>query len=427
LAALALLAFGGAAAADDPAPDTRAERLRRARQEKAKKPPHRYRPTFLERQILSFEKAERPSFLDVHYKGFWPTFASLASGSRVAPGIRFWEPTISGGPLSLHASGAVSVAGYQLFDAQVGFVPHTGDRLPHRSNRGDDVYELGSLQQHDMSRLILYGSFRFRRHPRERFFGLGGDSRREDLSNFLYQDATTELVAGWQLDRRTALTVRAGAMQVETGPGRHPGLPLVTDLFDDASVPGLTSEIDYVRTSAQLFVDRRDQPFNPHKGVMLALAAIRFDDRGGDGYGFDRVALDARGYVPLGSVQRVVAARAYVSVDDPHEGARVPFYMQEPLSNSHTLRGFETFRFRGEKLVSLQAEYRWEAAPALELAVFLDAGRAFRTGEDVEIAKLRTSWGGGLRLKTWNDTLFRLDVARSPEQTRAYARFGASF
>ena len=49
---------------------------------------------------------------------------------------------------------------------------------------------------------------------------------------------------------------------------------------------------------------------------------------------------------------------------------------------SHTLRGFRTFRFRGEKVLLLQAEYRWEAWPALEFALFADAGRAFGAGED---------------------------------------------
>jgi outer membrane translocation and assembly module TamA len=157
---------------------------------------------------------------------------------------------------------------------------------------------------------------------------------------------------------------------------------------------------------------------------MLAAAATRFDD---EAWGFDRLALDARGYLPLGSVQRVLAVRAYLSKDDAHDGARVPFFLQEPLSNSHTLRGYETFLDRGEKIVSLQAEYRWEAAPALELALFADAGRAFRADEDVDLDRLRTGWGGGLRLKTWNDTLFRFDVARGEGHTRIYARFGASF
>ena len=126
-------------------------------------------------------------------------------------------------------------------------------------------------------------------------------------------------------------------------------------------------------------------------------------------------------------MQRVLAVRAYASADDPHEGAQVPFYMQEALSNSRTLRGYDSFRFRGEKLVSLQAEYRWEAAPAIELVAFVDSGRVFREDEDIDIEGLRATWGGGLRLKTWNKTFVRFDVGTSDEGTRVYLRFGPSY
>jgi outer membrane translocation and assembly module TamA len=105
----------------------------------------------------------------------------------------------------------------------------------------------------------------------------------------------------------------------------------------------------------------------------------------------------------------------------------VPFYLQEALSNSHVLRGYPSLRFRGEKLLSLQAEYRWEAAPALELALFADAGRVFRAAEDFGLEGLHGSVGFGLRLKSHEGVLVRFDVARGDEGTRAYLRFGPSF
>jgi hypothetical protein len=425
---VALLGVPVEAPADPAAPAaTREEQWRRKREEKGRQPPRPPRPSFLERQVLALEKAERPSLLDLHYKGLWPTFAALASGSRVAPGVRFWEPKLFGSRVSLHASAAYSVAKYQLYDAQLGLIPHTAARLPHRSTKGDDVYELGSLEQGAAPGLVFYGSFRARRHPRERYYGLGGGSRESDLTAFAYEDTLAELVAGWQFGRHLSLTARGGVFEPSAGRGEDPERPSIETRFGDAGAPGLGSEPEYVRSTAQVFYDRRDVPFNPHRGFVLTAAATRFDERGGERWSFDRVAVDARGYLPLGSVQRVLALRAYVSRDDPGEGSAVPFFLQEALSNSHTLRGYQSFRYRGEKLLSLQAEYRWEAAPALELAAFLDAGRAFRAHEDLEISGLRTTYGGGLRIKSWSDTLFRLDVGRSREGTRVYARFGAAF
>ena len=427
VALLLAVALPAAAAETAPPPDTRAAQWRRLREEKARRPPPAERAGFVERQILAFEKAERPSLLTLHFKNVWPTFASLASGSRVAPGLRVWEPSVSGGAVSLHASAARSVTGYQLVDLQVGLIPHEGGRLPHRSTRGDDVYELGSLPLHGARPLTLQASLRHRDHPRERFYGLGGASRREDRTEYGFEETLAEVVAGYRVAPGLSVTGRAGFLDASSGPGGHDDIPSTESIFTEATAPGLGADTRFFRSSAQVFLDRRDVPFNPHRGVMLAAAATRFADRDGGAWSFRRLALDGRGYLPLGSVQRVLAVRAYLSSDTADDGATVPFFLQEPLSNSHTLRGYETFRYRGEKLVSLQAEYRWEAAPAVELAVFVDAGRAFRASEDVTISGLRASWGGGLRIKTWEDTLFRLDVARSPEQVRAYARFGAAF
>ena len=94
---------------------------------------------------------------------------------------------------------------------------------------------------------------------------------------------------------------------------------------------------------------------------------------------------------------------------------------------NRTLRGFRTFRFRGETLLLLQAEYRWEAWPALELALFADAGRAYGAGESFSAQDLDSDVGFGLRLKTWEAVVGRLDVAWSREDTRVLLRFGPSF
>jgi hemolysin activation/secretion protein len=101
--------------------------------------------------------------------------------------------------------------------------------------------------------------------------------------------------------------------------------------------------------------------------------------------------------------------------------------MQESLGGSHTLRGYQNFRFRGEKILLLQAEYRWEAVPAVELALFVDGGQALRAGEDFDLGDLETDYGFGIRLKRNTGLIARLDVARSGEDRRVLLRFGPSF
>jgi hypothetical protein len=423
---VAAVASSAAAGADDAAPETRAGQWTRLRREKPRPSPPP--PGFLERQLLGMEKAEAPGILDLNFDGVYPRFQYIASGSELAGGIRVWRPDVGRSRLDLHASAFYSVRGYEYYDLQFGRLPHTGMRFPARSTKSDDVYELGDRARLDAAHVSLYASLRYRHSPQLAFDGLGPDSRLEDRTNFLHQDALYEVVAGYQARRRgLAATVRAGFMQAFIGPGTSDEVPTIRTVFDDTSAPGLDRQPDFVHLGASVILDGRDVPGNPHRGGMIAVAAARFDELGGDEFTFNRIGGDARGFAPLGSPQRVLAVRALASADFAASGGRVPFYLQEALGGSHTTRGFHSFRFRGEKLLLLQAEYRWEAWPALEFALFADAGRVYGEGEDFAIRDLETDYGIGVRLKTHLAVLARFDVAHSREDTRFLLRFGPSF
>ena len=268
---------------------------------------------------------------------------------------------------------------------------------------------------------------RYRHLPEVDFYGLGTDAVPEDHTTFLLQDAWYDLVVGNQHSTRAVLSARAGFMQAFVGPGTDENFPTTQELFTEAQAPGLTQQPDFVHVTLLGLLDGRDQPHNPHAGAMLAVTGSRFDDLDSDLYRFDRFAADGRAYLPLGSPQRVLALRGMISSDHPADGSSVPFFLQETLGGSHTLRGFHSFRFRGEKVVLLQAEYRWEAAPAVELAAFSRAAAWTRTPRIGACTTCSTSYGLGLRIKAYDRVIFRLDVGRSSEHTRFLFRTGPSF
>jgi hypothetical protein len=405
------------------------ERLEEWRQRRLARSQHLepYRAGWIERNLLAIEKAERPSLFEWNLWGFYPRFQSIASGSRNAAGVRLWKPDIGGSRWDVHGSAFYSQAHYQFYDLQIGTIPHQGRSFPLRSVKGDDVYELGQVGPTFTKRMILFGSFRYRDYTEEDYFGEGPDTEEEDQTTFRLRDASYDLVVGYHLSSRLAVTLRTGFLQTSLGPGREESFPTTQERFDETSAPGLVGQPDYFHVTSQVFVDFRDQPGNPRKGGMIALQHSRFDDRDSDAYRFDRWAADLRGFVPLGTPSRVLALRALATIDDRSGGARVPFYMQETLGGSHTLRGFRNFRFRGEKLLLFQAEYRWEAAPAVEFAIFGDAGRVASSGEDLDLEDLETDYGFGVRFKTFKVLLFRLDFAKSNEGQRFYFRFSSSF
>ena len=408
-------------------PETRAESWRRLREAKLDEL-EAYRPGFLERQILAFEKAERPSIFDFNVAGFYPRIQGIAKGSQNAIGVRLWQPDIGGSPLDLHGSAFYSINDYELYDLQFGVIPGADVRLdatatlPLRSTKGDDVFELATITRPDRPSWGVYGTARYQHYTQLPFFGLGRESQVGDQTTFLQRDTLYEIAASWQSGRLFLVSLNAGHLEAGIGPGEDTEYPSLEQVFDQSHAPGLEQQPRYWTAGLVLQLDSRDVVSNPGRGAVLALHLQRYDDPD-NRFSFSRLAVDGRAFLPLGSPQRLLALRGYAVRDEADEGQVVPFFMQQPLGGSHTLRGYRNFRFRGEKLALLQAEYRWEAVSALEFALFVDSGVVAQAGQSLDLQKLRTSWGAGIRFKTPQSFLARLDWARGPEDNRFYLRF----
>jgi outer membrane protein assembly factor BamA len=185
--------------------------------------------------------------------------------------------------------------------------------------------------------------------------------------------------------------------------------------------------MSFLETGAAGLVDLRDTAFNPRRGGFLGVSFERRTALGEEPLVFHRASLDARAYLPLGSPSRVLALSFLGSFDDTISGDAVPFYLQSTLGDSSTLRGFPLRRFRGENWIHFSIEYRWEAAPALELALFYDAGQVASSLSGLRIDDLEGSFGFGVRFKTSSSVFLRLDIATSHEATRYHIASGHPF
>src|SRR5262249_1864109 len=85
-----------------------------------------------------------------------------------------------------------------------------------------------------------------------------------------------------------------------------------------------------------------------------------------------------------------------------YSDAPLPFYMQPALGGSEDLRGYRPYRFRGNNLLVMSAEYRWEVFSGLDMALFADAGRVAMKKSDLITRDLETSGGFGLRFNQRN-------------------------
>ncbi len=416
------MSAAAAVAQEEEAPSTREESLRRQREEK-RKTVHPYRHNRIEEQFLLLDKAENPTIVDLNWGGFYPRIAWPSRGSGGALGARYWQRDVLG-PVDAAGAAFYSWRRYQHYDVQFGLIPHKGNEIPQRSWRGDELYEIGGVRP-GFPRFPLYATFRYRDLPQEDFYGLGDAASLEDRTTYRQEETRAYLRTGLQFGRNFVWIVEGGYQWNTLGPGTDSSFPTTQSEFDDWDAPGISDPPDYLRLSTQLFFDFRDEPGNPHQGWMLAVLGERFLDRSEDSFSFDRIGLDARAFLPLGSPQRILALRAALLGDRTAEGQRVPFFMQESLGGSHTLRGYDSFRFRGERVELFQIEYRWEPTTFWELAVFTDGGTAAAEGES--FGDLHWDYGFGMRFKTYRDVLLRFEIAFSEETTRYYIRSSTSF
>ncbi len=378
-------------------PATRTEALIRARHARRSnlKP---YHLSWLNDVNLSFEKVSRLSSI-----GLFPHISVIRSGSGPGPEIEFLRNDFVFSVLDLRARTSITLLGYQEHEFALGeWSPKAGP--------------------------IAFLKIRYDRYTRERFFGLGNQSRKADESDFFLEDFRVSINFGyaWQDFLRVFGTVEHLAIHISNG--RDPDLPDTLVKFADASVPGLAKQPDFIRTALSLALDLRDYPEEPHRGAYLSVSWERFDDRNTNAlFNFNRLIVDARAYLPLFSPARTFAIRGFTSLSYPQANKTVPFYFMDTLGGKDVLRGFETFRFRDRHLLFVILEYRWELFKYANVVLFYETGKVFHENRDFNLTQLHHDFGWGLRFKNHHRVFLILEMAFSNEETRFIFRTGSEF
>ena len=251
--------------------------------------------------------------------------------------------------------------------------------------------------------------------PQEDFFGLGPDTREADRTNYLLD--TTEV--GASLDVAPAAWLRAGVglsrLAPRVGSGTDSRFPATQERFDPAGVPGFFARSDFQRTEAWVHLNWLDNALMPRSGGLYSLTFGDYHDLDSDRHDFRQFEARLQQYVPIGGSARVLALRAAAVVSDTDAGQQVPFFYQPTLGGKRALRGFREFRFRDRNSLLLSTEYRWEAWWALDVALFVDAGKVAFHRDDLDFRDLEASYGVGFRMHSNSAYTFGLDLAFSRE------------
>jgi hypothetical protein len=399
LIASALTIFPSGARAQEP--ETRAETLRREREQKSTQL-EPAAPSRLERLLLDLESGRLLERVLNPAEGLYPRIGTITPGSGFSVGPAYRTPGRFGGHADLSAFAAASLKKYWMIEARMRMPRLLDERLAL------DVH----AQKYDF--------------PEEDFFGLGPDSARDAHVTYGLANSVIGGGAGYAPVRWLTLSGTGDFLAPRISPFNRD--EAIGTRFDDRSAPGLLEQPDFMRWEAMADVNFREPRGNPRRGGRYALAFQRFDDVDGSAYSFNRVEADLQQYVPLLRDRRVLAFRALASISDADDGARIPFYLQRTLGGPDDLRGFRRFRFRDRHALLLQAEYRWEIFTAVDGAIFYDAGKVASRLEDLTLKDLESDYGVGFRFGTRNGVFLRVEGAFGSSGGKHFIfRFGHVF
>jgi hypothetical protein len=393
------VAVPGVVHAQDPA--TRAEVLRREREKKSAdvEPPE---PSGIEQLLLDLESGRLfERFLNPP-EGLYPKIGNITAGSGFSFGPAYRKPALLGGHADFAAFAAGSFKKYWMLETRLAFPRLAGERA------GLEVYG----QRYEF--------------PEEEFFGVGADSRREDLTT--YGLSNTVLGGSGALRPAPWFSLSGAVDHLSPSIRSTSEAGSVLSLFTPDQVPGVLAQPQFLRYEATADLNYREPRGNPRAGGRYALTYQHYEDLDGGAHTFDRWQADVQQYIPLLRDRRVLALRALAAATDAEEGAVVPFYLQPTLGGPDDLRGFRRFRFRDRYALLLQAEYRWEIFTALDGAIFYDAGKVASRLEDLNLRDLESDYGLGFRFGTKNGVFLRVEGAFGSRGGKHFIwRFGHVF
>jgi hypothetical protein len=383
--------------------ESRAAQLERERAEKAKRL-EPYEPSKLEAFVIRAEEGRIRRLITPH-NGFFLEYGY--THKPVGSGIGFgggWRHDLFDRRARVVLEAGGSFRGYQMLRADFS--------LPRLANEHLEVGVEGV----------------YRKHPQEDFYGLGLETIQDDRVSYLFEG--TEVQGRAVLKPRSWIRIgtRLGALNPLLGSGRDDRFPSIEELFNDSTAPGLGVQPDYRYGEAFAEVDTRDSRGNARAGGYYTVAWRKYSDADFDRYSFSLFDAHARHFIPIFDKKRVFALQAELVSTTPDNGHQVPFWMRPTLGGGHSLRSVADYRFRDRSVFHFNAEYRWEAFSALDMALFTDLGTVAPRLSDLDLGDLKRGYGIGFRFNTADAVFLRFDIATGAgEGIRYFFKFSNAF
>lgn len=371
--------------AQTPEPDTREAAVEQAQSDKAKNL-HPYVPSRAEKLITQLSNAFVNATTTWH-----PYFQNAYSGGGFALGAGYTQYV---SPYNfVDVRGSYSVQRYKLAEAEF-----SAPRLFHRRGK-----------------LSIVGGWRDA--TQVGFYGLGSHSSLDNRVNYAFeQPYGGARLTLWPTRR---LLMLRGGIDVSRWSLKDPigRVRAIQSIYTPATLPGVGAVSTFRHAEATVGIDTRLSDGYARRGGFYGVTGHDYTDNDSR-FGFRQIDYEAIQHIPILRESWVLSLRGLASTASHKDGQQIPFFALPSLGGGSNLRGFQSWRFRDQNSVLLQAEWRIMVNRFFDTALFYDAGKVAARKEDLDFNGLRHDYGFGARFHTPFATVFRIDIARSQEGTR---------
>lgn len=359
-------------------------------------------------------------------KGVTPMLGSIVPGASFSAGAELRRERLLHLPIGASFETMWSIRGYHEYDVRIGRIRGDHNRTELRPIDADvtSVFADGAMLAPGIS---YYVDVRQHVYPRVDFFSLGQAADVAGRSDYGVKGLSIDGVLQWQHNRHFGASLRAGTTHLSLEPGTNHGVVNLEDRYTPDEAPGLTSQPGYRAIGAAAVMDYRDKARLTSSGTWLGVAlwkAVAIDT---SRPGFTRLVTDARHFIALPNADHVLALRALISTRVDRTGEPTPFYLQPTLGGSKTLRGFGSYRLRGDAVWTATAEYRWHVRRWVEVAPFVDIGAVADRFGALRDTGPAVSPGIGVRARTSERVIGRLDYGRGRDGQRLVLTLSTPF
>ena len=271
-------------------------------------------------------------------------------------------------------------------------------------------------------------NFMIRYHwmPRERFFGLGPATSKDNEVNYAHEETYFHADFSYFPGHNIGFGLEVEYTISNARNGEDPALPGELDSLIANPALGLT-EASFAKSRIAgigflINHDWRDHRGQPTKGGFERIGiAYNVGTGRGDDLEFWHYSVEMAQYFNV-YMKRIIAVRGLVDWRDrTTDSPELPVYALADLGGLHGLRGYSTSRFNDDAKALASIEYRWPLWDRIDAFLFIEGGRVFHDlSHDFEFRDWESSYGGGFRVWHQEGLQAYLQIAGSSEGGRVY-------